>query len=154
MSRLWLIRSFRPASKDRHHNKPAVCELIVPHHRIAVISRLTCAAEPFEKRVRWSGAIQHLAGRFVTFALLGKDSHPRVDDLEYVIFPDRNAVVRWIAQVGSSLRTFEPYAEPIKAFDQRGARLSSLTSLFDRSCPCRNCNCWRRNRHRCALSFF
>ena len=63
-----------------------------------------------------------------------------------MIFTDREAVIRWIAQVGGSLRTFEAYPETIKTLGQHRARLSTLIPLLNRRGARRNCDDRRRNR--------
>src|SRR2546428_266735 len=48
-TRLRLIRSNGSAPEDRHHNQPAVGELIITHYGVAGVRCFAFAAEAFEK---------------------------------------------------------------------------------------------------------
>src|SRR4029434_9866284 len=127
---LWLIRSRRAATKDRHDDQPAIGELIVANDGITIVGGLASAAESFEDRIRSHRAIDNLAGRLELFALLRKDGDARVDDLKDMV-ATCETIIRRVTQNRRALRTFETRAQTIKVCDDHGARPVSLGCLFD-----------------------
>jgi hypothetical protein len=91
-------------AEDRHHDQPAIGELVVAHHGVTVVAGLAPAAESLEHVARLARTIEHEPGRVELLALLREDRHARVDDLHDVIGSDRQRVVRWVPEICRPLR--------------------------------------------------
>lgn len=151
-----LIRPLGAAPENRHHDQPAIGELVIANDGVSVIRRLARAPETSEDGIGGDGTVQNLASRFELFAFLRKDRHPRIDDLEDVIQADGEAVIGRVSQDSSALRAFEPNAEPVETFDQRRPRPSSLRPLFNGVRTRRACHHGRdygRRRILCACFY-
>jgi hypothetical protein len=94
---LRLIGTDSPSPEDRHHDQPAIGELVITHDRVAVVRGLARAAEAFEDRVGQDWAVENLASRVEPLALLREDGHPRIDGLHNVVWPDGETVVGRVA---------------------------------------------------------
>ena len=110
--------------KHRHHDEPAVGQLIVTDHSVAVVVRFTRAAEAPEERVRRDGAVDDLS-------VLPENRHAGVDDLEDVIAAHGNRVVGRVACFPAAVRALEANAYAVEARDKSGSRPASLLRLFD-----------------------
>ena len=78
----------RRSGEARHHDQPAIGELVIPHHGVAVgprLARTAEAAEDIVRRDRLKGATRLTDAA----APLRADRHSRVDDLHDVVGPDR-----------------------------------------------------------------
>ena len=107
-----LVGTAGDAIEDRHDEEPAVRQLVVAHHGIAIVALLARAAKAFEDRVGGYRAVEDLA-------LLGKDRHARIDNLHDVVGSGRQAVVGGIAARRRALWTFKADAESVETFDRR-----------------------------------
>ena len=130
--RFRLVRTLSAASERRHHDKPAVGQLIIADDGVAIVDRFAGAAEALEESVGRNRTVKRLAGGIELLAFLGKDGHSRIDDLKYMVRPDRQAVIGRIAEGGCALRPFETDPQSVKTFDEHSAWPASLSSLFDR----------------------
>src|SRR5262249_47429331 len=157
-ARLRLIGPHRAPAKYRHHYQPAICKLVVPNNGVSIVVGFACAAEPFEHRIGWDRTIQDLASCVEFRAFFGEDRYSRIHDLHYVIGPDAQTVIRWVAQRGGTLRALKPDAQSIEGFDELRLRPPSLRTLFnsgrasrarhhrDRRVRGRLCPCLRRRQ--------
>ena len=118
--------------EDRHHDQPALRELIVADHGVAVVARFTDAPEAGEHLVRGDGPVEDLPRGLVARALLRKHGQARVDDVDDVIGTDGDAGVRRAAAGVGPLRPFEPDAKAVEAVDEDRGRLRARRRLFDR----------------------
>ncbi len=123
----------RPAAEQGHHNQPAIGELVVTHDGISVVARVALAAESVEHRVGGHGAIEDAAGRVVFGALLREDGQPAVHDLNNMVWPDRQTVVRGVSTRRWALGAVEPDPEPVEAGRQRHGGFLARRTLLDRS---------------------
>jgi hypothetical protein len=126
MPQLRLIRTLLTACENRHHDEPAVGQLIVAHDGIAVVVRFTGAAEALEQRVGGDGAVDDLA-------ILPEDRHAGVDDLDDVVAADGKGVVGGVAHFPAALRSLQPDAQAVKARDETRRGSATLRRLFDGS---------------------
>ena len=85
------LRIVRRPREDRNHDQPAIGQLVVAHHGVAVVAHAAANAEAGEDGVVGHGAIEQLAGGVVLLALLGEDGHVAVQDLEDMVGADRQA---------------------------------------------------------------
>jgi hypothetical protein len=121
----------RKPAKDRHHNQPAIRELIVAHHRVAIRAVRASAIEAAEDVVRPDWPVQHFAGRIELTSPLRVDRHARVDDLHDVVRAHRERIVGGVAEVRVPLRADEVCAEAIEARDEGGMGARSVRRLLD-----------------------
>src|SRR5262249_34887434 len=98
------LRAGRPASPQ------AIGKLVVADDGISVVVRLACAAESFEYCIGRDRAIQDFARGVELVAFFRVDRHSRIDDLEDMIRPDREAIIRWITERGGALRALKTEA--------------------------------------------
>src|SRR5882724_951531 len=71
----WLIGPDLTAAKCRHHDQPAIRELIITNYSIAIVGGFARAAKAFEDRVGCDRAVQDLAGRGELLSLLCKNCY-------------------------------------------------------------------------------
>src|SRR5436309_5265836 len=119
-----LIRPLPTARKDRHHDQPAIGQLIVAHDGITVVVRFARAAEALEQGVRRDGTVDD-------FAVLPKDRHAGIDDLEDVVASHGERVVGGVACLPAAVRTLEPNAQAVEARNERGRRPGPVRRLLD-----------------------
>jgi hypothetical protein len=113
-----LIWPHRATPEERHHDEPAIRDLVVARHRIAVVGRLALAAEALEEVRGRHGTVHDAPGRVELLALLREDCRLAVHDLNDVIGPDGKRVVRGVAKIGRALRAGKADAQPVKALDE------------------------------------
>src|ERR1019366_2377905 len=75
------------------HEQPAVGQLVVAHHGVAVVGHAATIAHAGKNRVVGNGAIEQLAGGGVLLALLGEDRQIPAQYLEDMVGADRHADV-------------------------------------------------------------
>src|SRR6185437_6133180 len=105
------------ARKNRHHEKPAPGDLVVPHHGIAVVACVAYAAEPRKHRVGRHRPIEDLACRVVARTFFGEDRESRVHDLHDIVGTGRKAVVRRIPESSRALWPLKSFPEAIEAIE-------------------------------------
>ncbi|MGC1783489.1 MAG: hypothetical protein WA708_13285 [Acidobacteriaceae bacterium] len=94
-----------------------MCQLIVTDHRIPADLFFALPPKTGEECVGHNRAKQNLASCREALASLGVDHHSRIHNLNDVIRPDREAVVRWIAAFHCALRTGKVKAETVEAIE-------------------------------------
>src|SRR6266540_5562836 len=115
-----LIRPNGSTSKDWHDDEPAFGQLIVAHHRIAVVTGFALPTKTSEHCIRHYWSVQYLPGHLKALSLLRKDCHPRVHDLHDMVRSNRKTVVGRVTRVDTALRTLKPHTQAIKALDESG----------------------------------
>ncbi len=126
-----MVRTRSGAAKCRHHDEPAVRELVVTHDGVAVVPLLARSGEAGKDRIGWDAAVQHAAGRIELLTLLGEDREPRIDGLDDVVRSDCQAVVGRISYERWTLRSVESKAKSVEAGDQLEGRAFAMLRLFD-----------------------
>ena len=148
----WLIGPRRTTPEERHHDEPAIGNLVVAHDRVAVVRRLALPAEALEEVRGWHRTVEHAPSRVELPALLREDGGLGVDDLHDVIGPDGERVVRRVANVRRALRSLEADAETVKARDEHGPGFGAVGGLFNRRRTRRSRDDRRHDRgRRCRL---
>ncbi len=126
MPKLRLIRTLLTACENRHHDEPAVGQLIVADDGVAVVVRFTGTAEALEQRVGRDGAVDDLA-------ILPEDRHAGVDDLEDVVTSHGQRVVGRVTRFPAAVRPLQADTHAVEARDNAGRRSATLCRLFDGS---------------------
>ena len=120
-----LIGALGAAREDRHHDEPAIRELIVAHDGVAVVVRFARSTEPLEERIRGDRTVYDRA-------VLAKDRYARVDDLDHVVRPHGQRVIGRVASFPAAVRPLQPHTKTIEARDECGWGTPSLFRLLDR----------------------
>src|SRR5439155_13995906 len=113
-----LIAIEHGAAEDRHHDEPAIRELVIADNSVAIGARFADTAESSEQRVAADRTVQRLARRVVARALLREDRQLRVDDLHDVVWTDGERVVgrvAWRGRIVGARPRDEPEAETVEA---------------------------------------
>jgi len=95
-----LIRALVAAREYRHHDEPAIRQLIVADYGVAIVVRFARAAEALEQDVRRDRAVDDLA-------VLPEDRHSCVDDLEDVVPSHGKRVVGGVTYFPVTVRALE-----------------------------------------------
>ena len=117
------------APEDRHDDEPPLGQLVVADHGIAVGAAAADLTVAGEQRVSTHGPEERASGRVELRALLREDGELRVDDLEDVVRPHGEAVVRRIAwRRGAGV---EPRAQAVEALEDRQGGSRAVRGLLD-----------------------
>jgi hypothetical protein len=119
------------APKRRHHDEPAIGQLVITHNGVSIVHLLAGAAKTPEYIAGLTWAVKNAAGAVKSFAFLAEDSHPGVDDLNDMIGSDGKGIVGRASVKSRTLWPFEPFAQAVETGYQLRRRTGAKPGLLD-----------------------